>query len=296
MKRVKAITVALIAVAMPATALASTHGHGLHGPRATLVAPICQVALDPPARAVSITAVMRPVTGTQKLAVEFQLLQRAPAAAGWTPVAGPGLGVWVYPTSPPTLGQRPNDVWYVKKPVADLAAPAVYRFEVTFRWLGTGTTVLQTATVFSHPCREPELRPDLAVQSVTVSPDTVHPKHELYSAVIQNLGLSGTGPFTVELTVAGQPVIERTVPHIAAHGQLTVLLPGPACDPTQPPTVTVDPSGQIDVYSRTQATLAAQCPASASTSTTTTSTTPAPVTPVTTTPLQPVANGTPVSG
>ena len=259
--------IVLVAASMPATALAASRAHALRSPRALLVAPICQTALDPPARAVSITAVMRPVTGTQKLAVEFQLLQRAAGAAAWTPVAGPGLGVWVSPTSPATLGQRPNDVWYVKKPVADLAAPAGYRFAVSFRWLGTGTTVLQSVTELSRVCREPELRPDLAVQSISTAPDPSHPKHEIYSAVIQNLGLTGAGPFTVELSVAGQPLVERTVQHIAPHQLLTVLLPGPACDPAQPPTVTVDPSGQVDVYSRTQATLAAQCSATTTTAT-----------------------------
>ncbi len=294
MTRLKAIMIALVAAATPATALAAARAHVVRAPRAALVAPICQTALDPPARAVSITAVMRPVTGTQKLAVEFQLLQRPAGAATWAPVAGPGLGVWVSPTSPATLGQRPDDVWYVKKPVADLAAPAGYRFAVSFRWLGTGTTVLQTVTELSRVCREPELRPDLAVQSVSAGPDPSHPKREIYSAVIQNLGLTGAGPFIVELSVAGQAILERTVQHIAPHESLTVLLPGPACDPTQPPTVTVDPNGQIDVYSRTQATLAAQCPAT-STSTSTTTTTTTTTTPAVTTPMPPAADGTPVS-
>jgi hypothetical protein len=95
----------------------------------------------------------------------------------------------------------------------------------------------------------------------------------------------------VELSEAGTAFIQKTIQHIAAHGSVTVLLPGPPCDPTVPPSVTVDPLDQIDVYSRSQATLAAQCPANAPTTSTSTSTTASTTTPV----AGGGANGTPVS-
>ena len=256
-------------------------------PRALLVGQVCQAALDPPARAVSVTAVMRPVTGTKKLQVEFQLLERAAPSAAWAPVAGPGLGVWLSPTHPASLGQQPSDVWFVKKPVADLNAPASYRFEVTFRWLGSGGGVLQTTTRLGRVCRQPELRPDLAVESISVVPGPSGASRAAYLAVIENLGLTGAGPFTVELSEGGSALMDKTVVHLAAHASITVKLDGPACNPTQPPTVTVDPTDQVDVYSRAQATLAAQCTAGSSDS---------PAAAGTPSPGSGLADGIPVSG
>ena len=83
----------------------------------------------------SITAVMRPLTGTTKLQIEFQLysahLDQPPVHAR----ARGRPGRWVSP-SDPTLGERSADVWIVIKQVVDLSAPATYRFRVAFRWIG----------------------------------------------------------------------------------------------------------------------------------------------------------------
>ncbi len=240
--------------------------------RARLIAPACLTALDPPARVVSVTAVMRPLPQTQKLAVEFQLLERALGgtnAGTWSPVSGAGLGSWSSPSDPATLGQRPGDVWYVRKPVANLDAPALYRFSVSFRWFGAGGRVLATTTLMGGVCRQPELRPDLVVDSVDVTPNLQHPALDDYTAAISNTGVTGAGPVTVQFQAGGSPPVDRQILHIGPHQTVTVRFSGqPACDASQPPTVTVDSNDQIDVSSRTQATLAAQCPASGGSSTT----------------------------
>jgi hypothetical protein len=272
MKRLRTILVGLVISLAPAVAVAAGVPAGASAapgagaaaarlPRAQLIGALCQTALDPPARAVAVTAVMRPLPGTLKLQLEFQLLERATGASAWVPVSAPGLGTWVSPTSPATLGQRPTDVWEVKKPVADLAAPASYRFQVAFRWLGATGAVVGTSTQTSRICREPELRPDLTLEAIHLSAAPGKPNVEQYQAVIGNIGATGAGPFTVQLSAGGQALATRTVPHIAPHQTLTVTLTGPACDPAAPPTITVDPGAQIDVYSRAQATLAAQCQA-----------------------------------
>lgn len=277
MKQLRATLAGLLIAIAPAVAVAAGAAQGARADssagaaatrlaRAQLIGSLCQTALDPPARAIAVTAVMRPLSGTVKLQLEFQLLERATGASVWTPVTAPGLGAWVSPTSPSTLGQRPTDVWEVKKPVADLAAPASYRFQVAFRWLGAGGTVLGTSTQMSRICRQPELRPDLAVEAIRVKPDPARPTINDYFATITDLGATGAGPVTVALDQAGSApstpsLASKTIPHIAAHQTLLVKLEGPACNPAAPPTVTVDPSGQVDVYSRAQATLAAQCQA-----------------------------------
>ena len=60
-------------------ALAAGRGRGggaADAPHAQLTSYVCQKALDPASRAISITAVMRPITGTEKMPMRFQLLKR----------------------------------------------------------------------------------------------------------------------------------------------------------------------------------------------------------------------------
>jgi hypothetical protein len=95
---------------------------------------VCQQAVNPLNRVIGVSAVMRPVPGTVRMELRFQLLERQPGQ--WLHVVhGGDLGRWRHP-SPPTFGQNPGDTWIVNKPVANLDAPAIYRFRVTFRWTG----------------------------------------------------------------------------------------------------------------------------------------------------------------
>ena len=105
-------------------------------------------------RWIEVTAVMRPVTGTERMSMRFELLHRRPSARTYVEVSGGDLGRWIYPTDPPTLGSRPGDVWTVQKPVANLTAPAVYRFRVSFRWFGSGGQVLTETSRLSETCRQ----------------------------------------------------------------------------------------------------------------------------------------------
>lgn len=244
------------AVAVPATSATAAQ------PLASLQGAQCQTALDPPARAIAVTAVMHSLPGTAKLQLEFQLLERATGATAWSSVAAPGFGTWLSPSTP-TLGQRAGDVWRVSKPVAGLNAPASYRFEVSFRWLGSDGSVLDTTTRLGKVCRQPELRPDLTVQSISINTVRGQPNRQQYAAVISDTGLTGAGPFTVQLSQSGF-VTTKTIQHISPGQSLIVRLLGPVCDPAAPATVTVDPNDQIDVYTRVQATLAAQCQAQSS--------------------------------
>lgn len=242
-------------VCVPAVALATAPPP----PRAALTGVVCRRALDPPARVVSVTAVMRPVLGTRRMQVEFRLLQRPSGARGYAPVAAAGLGNWVGP-SDPTLGQRPGDVWRVVKPVADLAAPAAYRFSVVFRWLGSHGRVLSALTRSSRTCHQPELRPDLVVEGITVTQDKVHPQLDDYRARIDNRGATGAGPVTVRFTQGGNDK-DKTIRYLGPREEESLTFIGAACDPASPPYVTADPDQEIDVYTRSNATLAATCPA-----------------------------------
>jgi hypothetical protein len=262
-----AISVAL--AGLPAVAFAdgqATEPTGGGVARAQLTDFLCQTALDAPARVVSVTAVMRPLTGTQTLAIEFQLFEKAAGATAWTLVSDPvvpHLNVWLSPAIA-TLGQRPGDVWDVPFPVAQLAGPAAYRFRVKFRWTGARDRVLRTVALVSADCRQPEPRPDLTVDSVSVNQDPSDPGQDDFAAVIGDLGATGASGFEVQLTYIHDQMAEtsdKTVAHIGPYGTRTLQFAGLLCDTGSQVTVTADPLDQIDVYSRSQASIAVSCPA-----------------------------------
>ncbi|MGO9790160.1 MAG: hypothetical protein ACLP8S_11910 [Solirubrobacteraceae bacterium] len=268
MRRFAMIAISLAVAGLPAAALAAARSsQSSGGARAELTGFLCQTAQDPPARVVSVTAVMRPLADTQKLAIEFRLFEKASGATAWTlvsdPVADPHLNIWLSPGIP-TLGQRPGDVWNVPFPVAQLAAPAAYRFRVRFKWTGGRGRVLGTAALVSATCRQPELRPDLTVDSVSVNQNQLHPRVEDFAVVIGDLGVTGAGPFMVQLGYTHDQIAaakEQTVAHIAPHKTRALQFAGLLCDAGSEVTVIADPTDQIDVYSRSQASMTVTCPA-----------------------------------
>ena len=257
MKRV--LTVLLAVAGVAAGALPAL---GATPPRPRLRSFACQRALDPGARTVGLTTIMRPLPGTARMVQRFELQGLRPGGHYLT-ITGGDLGVWISPSNP-TLGQRPGDTWIVNKVVRNLTAPAHYRFQVSFRWFGAHKKILGTVTRQSPICWQPELRPDLAVRSITVSAVSGHPNRDRYSVVIANRGVTAvTVPFQVEIAFgAGTTPSFRTFPAIGAHSVLSFAFSGPLCTAADAPTVTVDPGLLIDDYNRSNNHLTATCPAS----------------------------------
>lgn len=220
----------------------------------------CQRALDPGARNVTVTAVMRHLPGTRKLLVRFTLLRKTKRGTPFKTVSGPGLGTW---TSPPnaTLGRRPGDVWIVNHPVFDLAAPATYRFNVSFRWIGTGGRVLSTVSRSSADCYQPELRPDLVVRSITPSPVAGSATRERFVVAIHNRGKTGAGAFDVQFT-DGTTTQSVTVQSLASGATIRRVFKGPVCAPGASVTAVADSTGIVDDFNRSNNTLTLTCTAS----------------------------------
>jgi hypothetical protein len=263
MKHLAAAGVIALGVCAGAAGVAGVAGAaGAPPPRAALRGFVCQRALDPAARAVSVQAVMRPLPGTKKLALRFQLLRRR-TSGSFTLVRAGDLGTWITPNNP-TLGRLPGDVWEFTKPIVNLVvAPAAYRFKVTFRWTGAHGRVLGTAVRFSRICWQPELRPDLFVQSITVLPISGKPTKDAYVALIRNAGATGAGPFEVVFSPPDASALKtRIVQMLGPHKALRETFVGPLCTGTSAPTVIVDPAGLIDDYNRSNNSLTATCPAS----------------------------------
>ncbi|HJS94443.1 MAG TPA: CARDB domain-containing protein [Solirubrobacteraceae bacterium] len=247
--------IALVAVLAFGTAAAS--GAGASPPRDQLRSFVCQKALDPPTRAVSIQAVMRPVTGTAKMRMRFDLMRKTRAGGPFKVVRGHSLGSWLTPDNP-TLGQRPGDVWIVNHPVVGLPAPATYRFRVSFRWYGSTGRQLLSAVQSSSTCWQPELRADLLVRSLTVTP--LASGNAAYVATIANRGLTAAGPVEVDLAGVGTGKQAQTLGSVGPKSSTHERFVAPACTPGANLAVTVDPSHTIDEYDFANNVLTMPCP------------------------------------
>ena len=250
----------LSALAAAALLVIPATGQGSELPRSELRNFSCQRALDPINRSVGLTAVMRPLTGTQHMAIRFDLLVSRGTGTAFRPLHAGDLGVWISPDNP-TLGQLPGDVWNLQKSVVALHAPNAYRFRVRFRWLGAHGVILGSETHYSPRCVEPELRPDLQVRSIAVSSIAGQPNRDLYSALIANAGNSSAGPFDVLFAPGdGSATTTRSVALLRAHHTLTESFTGPVCSPSTAPTITADSADQVDDLNRANNSLTATCP------------------------------------
>jgi hypothetical protein len=230
-------------------------------PTASLRAFVCTPSLDVRQRLVSVDAVMRPIAGTAKLTMRFELLMKPKGSREASEVGGGDLGSWISPT-PPTLGERPGDVWIVHHPVGSLTVPAVYWFRVSFRWIGADGTVLSTVVRTGPKCDQPDLRPDLEVASIAVQPNVNRSGLESYMALIRNIGRSvATGPFEVVFAPGGgQRQTIRTINRLGPHQSRFVNFTGPPCSSLPaPPRITVDPTGVVNDLNRANNTLTAMC-------------------------------------
>jgi CARDB len=223
---------------------------------------VCQKALDPPERAVSVQAVMRPLAGTSKMQMKFELMRQTKPHTRFVAVHGRGLGSWISPEDP-TLGQRAGDVWILNHPVVNLAAPATYKFRVVFRWIGAEGQTLATATQASPTCYQPELRPDLLVRSLSVTPITsgAAAGEWAYTAEIANRGLTGAGPVEVEFYDGDGVPVPATVAWVGAKSSVRQRFVAAPCASGSTLTVTVDPTQSIDEYDYADNTLMMACPA-----------------------------------
>ena len=222
---------------------------------------VCQTALDPPARALSVQAVMRPLAGTSKMQMKFELMRQPKPHRRFTSVHGRGLGSWISPANP-TLGQRAGDVWILNHPVVDLAAPATYKFRVTFKWFGAHGRTLGTATVPSPACYQPELRADLLVRSLSVHAITsgAPAGQWAYTALIANRGLTGVGPVPVEFVEGSSQPLSATVGWVGSKSSARQRFVAPPCAAGSMLTVTVDPMQSIDEYDYANNSLRVACP------------------------------------
>jgi hypothetical protein len=225
-------------------------------PRAELRGLSCRHTSGQTGRAVSVTAVMRPVARTTRMALKFELDRRTPGS-WFRPVAGRQFGQWISPSNA-TLGQNPADVWMLRQNVVNLAAPAAYRFRVWFRWTGAGGRVLGVAMRLSSVCHQSATRADVVVRSVTVKP--LANGDEKYDAVIHNAGAAASGVFAVELDPPGSGSLSTVGQSLAPGATEHAVFDAPVCAPGSVVTVVADPGRQVADSNRANNTLTMGCP------------------------------------
>jgi hypothetical protein len=221
-------------------------------PLAKVVLTSCTTGLAASDRTVVYEGRMRRVTGTRTMQMRFALQARAPAAKHWSGVKGPGLGVWV--TSDKGVAR-----YSFTKRIENLGAPASYRVIVRFRWLDARGRRIDSDELTSKPCREPDLRPDLAARRIDVQ-RIGDPARRRYVVVVRNDGATAAGGFDVGLTLPTGALAPEHVVDLGSGASTLVTFVGPRCEAGDTLTAVVDTGGLVDEADEDDDTLAVPCP------------------------------------
>jgi hypothetical protein len=205
---------------------------------------------------------MRPIAGGSRLALKLDLYERAPGQR-WTLRSDvPGLGTWTTP-SDAQLGAEAGDVFKYRQAVGRLVVPAAYRFRVAFRWLDADGAVVREAARTTAPCRQPDLRPDLVLLSVSALP--AGDGSVRYVVRVGNEGRSPVGRAVVAATLPGDVapgLATHVVRALSSGGSAIVRFIGPGCAAgEQPASFAADPSNAVEETDEANNALAGVCPA-----------------------------------
>jgi uncharacterized repeat protein (TIGR01451 family) len=225
---------------------------------------LCRRSLRAEKRTAVVAATMRPIPDAEHFAVKVDLYERPLGARGpWalrTDV--PGLGEWMEPDDP-TLGSRGADVYKYRQAVGRLVVGYAYRFKVGFRWLDEERKIVREATATTRRCRQPDLRPDLALALVRAKPSQRLPGLVRYVVRVRNDGRTAAKGVVVAATLPGDEQGRTArVGRLAAGEEADVAFTGPGCEAgePQPPSFHADPANAVDEVDEADNTLVLVCP------------------------------------
>jgi hypothetical protein len=247
MRTTPLLLVLLVAAALPAGALAAAP---VPGPTAELTT--CRTDPSAGGRYAVFTGSMPALTGADRMAMRFDMLQRRAPASDFTAVDVPKWGRWE--TSKPgrssfTFSRRVNG----------LAPGTDYSAVVRFRWYDADGVLQRSARRVSATCHQPDTRPDLraAVLSADRGPE---PGTATYTYVVRNTGKSPAGPFDLVLTAGGAPQPAQRLGGLDAGAQQVVTLVGPLCQAGSTISLAVDASDEVDERDETDDVVRSACP------------------------------------
>jgi hypothetical protein len=197
----------------------------------------CTTGEQDTSRAAAFTGSMPAVAGTRRMQMRFVLVQRLGEKGPFARVDVPGWGGWE--KSDPG---RPGFVF--TKRVDSLAAPASYRAQITFRWLGRKGHALRTTVRTTPACVQPDPRPDLVLGGLDIAPKGAD--QAVYTLAVSNDGRSAADAFTVTITVDGAVQPPLTLGPLAAGERRQGTIVGAGCAAGSMVTVTVDSGDAVD--------------------------------------------------
>jgi hypothetical protein len=210
-----ALLLALASSLLPAAAEARTPA------RAVLVA--CERGAAEEDRAAVFEGRMGALPGGVRMQMRFALQTRGLDGGRWSAVAAPGFGTWA------TSDAGKQRYVYTKR-VERLPAPAELRAVLRFRWLDAAGAVLARSRAVTRSCRQPDPRPDLEVDDVTVQ-ETADPARRSYLALVRNTGRTAAPRSAVRLSAGGRALPAAEAPELAPGKAALVAFEGPACAP-----------------------------------------------------------------
>lgn len=173
--------------------------------------------------------------GASRMRMRFDLQRKRPNTRRWRRVPrAVGFGRWER-----SLPSRAGFIFH--KRVVGLRVPARYRALISFAWERGDGTVLQRAQRRSAACRQPDLRPDLRLDSALGGVLAAQPGMALYSIAVRNAGRSASDPFSLRI---GNGRSEAA--SLGAGERRWLLVLAPACPAGSLVTARVDEEDRVD--------------------------------------------------
>jgi hypothetical protein len=186
----------------------------------------CRSAQDPSERRATFVGRMMRVPGAHRLQMRFALRQRVRGERRWTRVEVADWDQW-HTSDPAMRGYR------YAKTVLGLSAPAAYRTVVRFRWVAADGRVVARHRATSRPCRQADVRPNLRVGGIDISPVEGSGLWR-YRVLVRNTGRSRAGASVLALMVDGSLSERVIVRGLGPRGARVVDVHAPPCDPAGP--------------------------------------------------------------
>ena len=234
MRRTSFVVLLLVLIAAPAARAQDPVPAERPPLRATVEA--CSTGAAEDARFAVFTGSMPARPGTRRMAMRFDLFERPGAGRPWQRLPAPTFGRWE--RSQP---DRAGFVW--SKRVERLRPDREYRAQVRFRWYGRAGLQAERRRV-TPICRQPDLRPNLAVARVEVVRGA-DAARATYRVTVENTGTGSAAGSEVRLAVAGEEPV-RAVGPLAPGARTVVELPGPRCEAGDRITVTLDVRAAVE--------------------------------------------------
>ena len=188
-----------------------------------------------------------------RLGMRFDLQERRAGASDYKTLKVPNFGVW-------QKSDSGADGYVIDKRVEQLAAGSSYRVVVHYRWYAKSGKLVRSAKRTSAVCKQPDLRPDLRVLSISLDPG-VDPASAVYRVTVRNDGAGAvSAAFRVTLALDGVALpVGEPVPTLAPAASSVVSFTGPRCGSASVLRAVVDPGAAVDESDETDNVLQRAC-------------------------------------